>query len=398
MTTPILLQHIAFDKTLETTFPFSSIGGNQVVKNRLQVLDNVTLAVIYDATQITYSLYHTLPPNSLVNGTYYIARVKTYDVANVESDWSSDIQFYCFANPTVAFQGLSPTIHTSNQIFNVLYSQAQSEPIASYQFNLYNSSLELLQQSSIMYNTANVLPPMTLSHMFEGLLDGRTYYVECLGTTLHGMDVNTGRSSFIVQYTEPDIFSTIDIVSDCENGVNTITSNIIAIEGISTPTAPIYINNTELDNRDDRVTVTWDEGFAINEVMTVEMWGRQFNPSTEIMRTFGDNANEKIVLKYMNNILDPSPTVGEFDALNITAGTFDSKNFTPIKFKYKFYQTLGTQTYNEYVQMTYTSPLGVDTVVNSNQIPQTLDNDQVVIFVRYNGTTWTVTIENKGVV
>ena len=42
MVTPTLLQHIAFDSTTETNFPFNSIGGNQVVKNRLQILNNST--------------------------------------------------------------------------------------------------------------------------------------------------------------------------------------------------------------------------------------------------------------------------------------------------------------------------------------------------------------------
>ena len=65
MVTPTLLQHIAFDKTLETTFPFTSVGGNQVVKNRLQILNNSTLAVVYDSTQTTFTLAHTLPATLL---------------------------------------------------------------------------------------------------------------------------------------------------------------------------------------------------------------------------------------------------------------------------------------------------------------------------------------------
>ena len=84
MTTPILLQHIAFDKTTETTFSFTSIGGNQVVKNRLQILNSSTLAVVYDSTQTTFTLAHNVLANILINGRIYSAKIKMCGVSNVE--------------------------------------------------------------------------------------------------------------------------------------------------------------------------------------------------------------------------------------------------------------------------------------------------------------------------
>ena len=47
MVTPILISKIAFDKTQLTTFPFTSIGGNQSVKNRLQIAYNLTSVIVY---------------------------------------------------------------------------------------------------------------------------------------------------------------------------------------------------------------------------------------------------------------------------------------------------------------------------------------------------------------
>ena len=134
MVTPILLSKLAFDKSYATTFPFTSNGGNQVVKNRLQIANNVTGVVVYDSTQTTYQLYHTLAENTLTNGTYYNARLKTYDVANNESEWSNTIQFYCFQTPTLTFQNFQSTINNSTQLFEALYSQFNGEPIATYQF------------------------------------------------------------------------------------------------------------------------------------------------------------------------------------------------------------------------------------------------------------------------
>jgi len=395
MVTPTLLQHIAFDSTTETNFPFTSIGGNQVVKNRLQILNNSTLAIVYDSTQTTFALAHTLPSDTLTNGVYYLAKVKTYDINDVESEWSNGVQFYCFTTPSFTFSGLTPTINTSSKIFSVAYTQAQSEPISEYKFMLYDANNNLLQESDTIYNSNSTLPPLTINYMFSGMLDATTYKVRAIGTTLHGMTVDTEYATFQVVYTEPNIFSTIQITSDCENGVNTVVSNLSLVNGISTPYEPIYIkSDTELDNRDYRNKVYWDEGFKVEDKLLFRRWGYQYNPSTIIARLSGDGA-EQLVIKYMNDVLDPTPTVAEFNALNLTVDDFNSKLFTPIKFLYKFYQTLGTvTTYKEYVRVEYTSPSGVTTTVDSNQIPLTADDDRVFIWIKYDGANWTVSLEN----
>ena len=398
MVTPTLLQHIAFDKTLETTFPFNSVGGNQVVKNRLQILNNSTLAVVYDSTQTTFALAHTLSSDTLTNGVYYLAKVKTYDINNVESEWSSGVQFYCFTTPSFTFNNITPTINTSSKLFEVAYAQIQNEPISQSQFMLYDANGILIQQSEVLYNVDGTLPPNSVSYLFTGMLDGQTYKVRATGTTLNGMALDTEYITFNIVYTEPNIFSTIQITSDCENGVNNIVSNLKILEGVSDPFEPIYIkDNTELDNRDYRNTVTWDSEFETSDKLLFRRWGYQYNPSTIIARLSGDGV-EQLVIKYMNDVLDPTPTVAQFNALNLTVDDFNSKLFTPIKFLYKFYQTLGTVTYHEYVRVEYTNPSGVTTTIDSNQINQTLDTERVFIWIKFDGTTWTASLENMGVV
>ena len=398
MVTPTLLQHVAFDSTTETNFTFTSVGGNQVVKNRLQIVNNSTLAVVYDSTQTTFALAHILPANTLTNGVYYLAKVKTYDVNNVESEWSSGVQFYCFTTPSFTFSNVTPTINTSSKLFGVAYSQIQNEPISQSQFMLYDSNGILIQQSEVLYNSSGALPPNTVSYLFTGMLDGQTYKVRATGKTSHGMLLDTGYSTFNIVYTEPNIFSTIQITSDCENGVNNIVSNLKLLEGVSDPYEAKYIkNNTELDNRDYRNTIYWDSEFETKDKLLFRRWGYQYNPSTVIARLSGDGV-EQLVIKYMNDVLDPTPTVAQFNALNLTVDDFNSKLFTPIKFLYKFYQTLGTNTYKEFVRVEYTNSSGVTTTIDSNQINQTLDTERVLIWIKYDGTTWTVSLENMGVV
>lgn len=395
MVTPTLLQHIAFDSTAETNFTFTSVGGNQVVKNRLQIVNNSTLAVVYDETQTTFALVHTVPANSLTNGVYYLAKIKTYDVNDIESEWSSGIQFYCFTTPSFTFSNVTPTINTSSKLFEVAYAQIQNEPMSQSQFMLYDSNGILIQQSEVLYNSNGSLPPNTVSYLFTGMLDGQTYKVRATGKTSYGMLLDTDYSTFNIVYTEPNIFSTIQITSDCENGVNNIVSNLKLLEGVSDPYEAKYIkDNTELDNRDYRNTVYWDSEFETSDKLLFRRWGYQYNPSTVIARLSGDGV-EQLVIKYMNDVLDPTPTVAQFNALNLTVDDFNSKLFTPIKFLYKFYQTLGTvTTYKEYVRVEYTSPSGVVTTVDSNQIPLTADDDRVFIWIKYDGASWEVKLEN----
>jgi len=395
MVTPTLLQHIAFDATTETNFTFTSVGGNQVVKNRLQILNNSTLAIVYDSTQTTFALVHILPANTLTNGGFYSAKIKTYDINDVESEWSNGILVRCFTAPSFTFNNITPTINTSSKLFEVAYAQIQNEPISQSRFMLYDANGILIQQSEVLYNVDGTLPPNAVSYLFTGMLDGQTYKVRATGTTLNGMALDTEYITFNIVYTEPNIFSTIQITSDCENGVNNILLNLRTLEGVSDPFEPIYIkDNTELDNRDYRNTVTWDSDFETSDKLLFRRWGYQYNPSTIIARLSGDG-QEQLVIKYMNDVLDPTPTVAEFNALNLTVDDFNSKLFTPIKFLYKFYQTLGTvTTYKEYVRVEYTSPSGVTTTVDSNQIPLTADDDRVFIWIKYDGANWTVSLEN----
>ena len=54
MTKPIVNPVNAFDANNEHTFSFTSIGGNQVVKNEIQIKNNSTEQVVYQHTIESY--------------------------------------------------------------------------------------------------------------------------------------------------------------------------------------------------------------------------------------------------------------------------------------------------------------------------------------------------------
>ena len=94
LTKPILYSTVAFDASDTHRFTFNVVSGDQVVKNRLTIVNQNTNIVVYDEEQITYAYYHDVPSNILTNGEYYYAFINTYNINGVKSPPSNNIQFY----------------------------------------------------------------------------------------------------------------------------------------------------------------------------------------------------------------------------------------------------------------------------------------------------------------
>ena len=110
MTTPIAQTVNAFDSNNSNVFSFASIGGDQVVKNEIKIINNSTGVTVYINVQTTYQFKQTVPSNTLTNGVYYAVAFRTYDVNNNVSSWSNYVPFYCYTTPTLPqhlFLGIS---------------------------------------------------------------------------------------------------------------------------------------------------------------------------------------------------------------------------------------------------------------------------------------------------
>lgn len=298
LTTPILYSIPAFDAQNSFVFQFASIGGNQVVANTLTVKNNATLSTVYSATQTTFKFEHTLPANTLTNGTYYQAILTTKDAQGNESNPSAPIQFYCYSQPSFEISNMpsSNVITNSSYAFTVTYNQAQGETLNAYVFNLYSASGALISTSNMMYNTDTSLP-LNVSYLFSGFEDNASYSIEVTGVTVDGTQISTGRISFTTNYTSPSTFSNFFLVNNCKGGYITIRSNVIGINGISNPETPTYIDNKEIDLTDAGSYVEWIEGYRVTDDWTMRLWGRDFTPNSEIFR-FSNTDGDIITIEY----------------------------------------------------------------------------------------------------
>ena len=298
LTTPILYSINAFDAIQAQTFSFNVLGGSQVVANTLTIKNNATLAVVYSETQTTFKFEHILPANTLTNGTYYQATLTTKDAQGNESNASAPIQFYCYSQPTFEISNMPSgnVITNSSFAFTVTYNQAQGEILNAYVFNLYSASGALISTSNTLYNTDTSLP-LNISYLFSGFEDNASYSIEVTGITANGTQITTGRIPFTTAYTKSNMFSFLFLTNNCKGGYITIRSNVVGIDGIANPEPPVFIDNQEVDLRASGSYIEWIEGYTVTDDWTLRIWGRDYNPNSEIFR-FSNTDGDIITIDY----------------------------------------------------------------------------------------------------
>lgn len=276
LTTPTLMQQNAFDATQAHVFTFNVYSGSQITGSKLTIKNNATLATVYEGTETSYAFQHTVPANTLTNGTYYQASIQTMDAQGNLSPASNIIQFYCYSTPTIVFNNI-PTaniIPGASFAFEAKYSQAENEALDSYVFNLYTTAGTLISTSGQLYNTTTTVPTI-FAYTFSGFNNGEDYLIEVNAVTVEGTQITTGRQTIFVQYSQPGMFSSLYLTNNCKNGYITVQANVIGINGEADPTPPNYrkiSGETGVILKDDEY-VQWRKGYEIPENYTLRIWG-----------------------------------------------------------------------------------------------------------------------------
>lgn len=300
LTRPVLYNIPAFDATTQYVVQFNSIGGSQVVSNRLVIATNTDNQTVYDETQTTFKFEHTLPANTLANGTYYNATLYTIDADGNQSVASNIIQFYCYTTPTLTFTNLVPngTITNSTFAFNFTYAQEQNEPLNYYVINLYDAQGLVVATSGEQY-AASTDVPLALSYTINGFADSTNYTIEVNGTTINNTVITTGRINFSVKYTRPNIYTLLELQNNCSGGYINLKSNVAIIDGEVVPSPPIYIDGKELDLTQEGSYVVWDEGYQVTGDFTGILIGRNFTPYSTIFAFINAQDGSTITINWL---------------------------------------------------------------------------------------------------
>ena len=292
MSVPVLYSINAFDATTEFTFTFGW-DGNQSIKNRLRIFDNVTNALLYDAVIVTFQLKHTLPINSITNGLTCWAEIYTIDSNEVQSSPSNKIIFKTYSTPTWNFSNLitNQIIENSSYLLELNYSQSEGETLNYYQIFLYSATQSLLYQSGVLYDRVN------LTSSISGLEDNTQYYIRATGKTLNGMDLDTGFIPISVEYTSPSIYSLLTLENVAKDATIKISYNLKIVTGTSNVETPTYIDGTKIDLTTNGDYVNFEKGFLISGNFLLQMVGQDFIDNSIIAEL--SNEKQKIELKYM---------------------------------------------------------------------------------------------------
>lgn len=275
-----------FDADKGSTITFSW-SGNQIYKVRCIIRENESGKLAYDDVADTMKSSYDIPGRTeLKNGTYYVAYITVFDINGKESSLQPiGTPFYCFSSP--AFQlsvAEGDIIRASSYSISLNYHQAEEEPINGFSISLYSYQKSLLQTSDKIFD-------INKPYIISGLENANQYYLRATGTTLNGVQLDTGFILFTVAYIQAQIFSTLELNNKAEIGAIEIRSNIISAEGVADQEV-LYIDNRYADLRDNRVI--FDIGYRTKGDFSKALLFYKPNLNHEILR-FTDPNNDMIV-------------------------------------------------------------------------------------------------------
>ena len=299
---PIIRKITPFDANEPYEVKFSWSGG-QIYGNRLIIYETESLTEIYNEVSYSTALissekYHIIPEDTLINGTNYIAQISVITAIDAdgvpleESDLSDKTYFKVLTTPEFKFDVISESsrilLSSSSYAASVIYYQAESEPINSYKFQIFNSSMTLLSESATMYDRENI------SYTYQGLENNGIYYIRCVGDTVNGIQLATEYIEIDVKYKTPSFYTNFYAENDREHGWNSWYTNIIVVS---------YHGDEELRFTDDgKIDLSdkilyYNDGFNIKDDFTIVIVGENlYKNKNQIFNCYNADGGYQIKL------------------------------------------------------------------------------------------------------
>lgn len=280
----------AFDAKYDSVIKFTW-SGNQPYSNTCTIKNNATNAIVYQKTQETLQLKHTIPANTLTNGTLYNIAIKVTDQSGSVSESSITVLFYCFSSPSLTISNLTENQVIQNSSYNLTlsYSQPEGEELQYYQVLLYNTNKSQIWTSGVKYDSSNLTATLT------DLDDNGVYYLRATGITVNGMDLDTGYIYFSVNYIQPSVYALITLENLKEEGSVKIQSNIISLSASYYNGDPTYINDNYINLTGSNNHVYFDKDFSLDNDFSINIKGYGFLDYKKVLQI--SNGTDTITLE-----------------------------------------------------------------------------------------------------
>lgn len=309
--TPILYLIDTFDATKEKQIKFKW-DGNQSFGNICEIRENQNNTIVYQETQSTMQLIHTIPTNTLTNGILYNVRIASIDVDGNVSDYSNPVLFYCYSTPNFTFTNVTENQIIKNSSYQVYlnYSHPEGETLNAFEIILYDLSKTVINSSGTLYYGMN-----ELSYLLNDLEDNQSYYIRAIGNTTNGMEIETDYIYFSVNYVQPSAYSILTLENISQEGYIKLQSNIKVVE-CYTEKESCFVEGEYVDLTDNTLTI--NDGFSFNDNFIINFSGYNFLEGL-IMQLFDEK--NTINLYYRKGIYDVNDNVEKvFIELSIPVG------------------------------------------------------------------------------
>lgn len=248
MAKPLLTKIPVFDASVGTTIYFSCYG--EIDNISYYLYDNENNSEIYNKEFVPESAStrsFVLDTSTLTNraSPYYIKVKVKIKSSEAYGELSDPVLFYCHQKPVLKFEDLNESgmneINTSSYRFNLIFSyiEEQGESLNLYQYHLYNSKKELLDESKTFYGEIQNM------YSVDGLDAGGTYYVRGTGETINGYVLDTGYIELSINYNVDKNTILLEVTNNYNDGTIKVVNNIVSIDGESDG----ELNFIERDNK-----------------------------------------------------------------------------------------------------------------------------------------------------
>lgn len=247
MTQPILNQASNYDAKNSYTFTFTYLGAEHTTTNTLSIReDGPGTKPVYEKDQVSLDKNHILPAKTLNNGTAYLAKVRV-KLKDGYSEWSPEIKFTCYTTPRILFDTIDQHqfIYTNDVLMSAIYTQAQNEPVTSYQYTLYDQRHVALVKYPIRKPERN--SPTRFSERVSNIKKGKLYYIGLKVVTEHGI-IYEQLQEFTAQYITPSVSGIIQPTMNKDDGQIVVDLFLKQLLGTS---ARAYIPKRKNDNADN---------------------------------------------------------------------------------------------------------------------------------------------------
>lgn len=295
MAKPSVVRFEPQDSTKDFTINMT-YSGTLPYSNRIVIYDATTLAVLYDdtTTNLNYSIEHIVPANTLTNGKKYAVQGQVFDINGNASSLSDKMYFWCLATPSFYFENINDgkIFDTASIFATLVYKQSDWEDIGEYRFYLYDELKQLLLESESFYDAEHLI------YSYKGLSDDKFYYIRAVGSTVNGIQMDTGYIKIFINYENPEDYKLIYAECDESNSMVTYQTNFVVINPSSSKDNDYEYDNGWINLIDK--TLVYDQDFIVNGDFTMSIRGKDMYRNATILKC----SNEEIGFTLSSYIYD----------------------------------------------------------------------------------------------